>query len=195
MNSTFSDEDRQYLQMGRNHLNNFVNKAAVEIPIKKGRLLEIGAQGRSEVQVAFNGFDIQSFDIVNTHNPDFLGDLTTHNPEIPNQTFDVIACLEVLEHTLQPFDAVAELRRMLRDGGYLIISAPLNFRIHGPIPDCWRFTEFGWRVLLKNFDILKIDELKAPSRPLFPIKYNILAQCNHAKQIRAQDLVFSPVKK
>ncbi|MDB4694600.1 class I SAM-dependent methyltransferase [Flavobacteriales bacterium] len=194
MNSTFSDEDRQYLQMGRNHLNNFVNKAAAEIPIKKGRLLEIGAQGRSEVQVAFNGFDIQSFDIVNTHNPDFLGDLTTHNPEIPNQTFDVIACLEVLEHTLQPFDAVAELRRMLRDGGYLIISAPLNFRIHGPIPDCWRFTEFGWRVLLKNFDILKIDELKAPSRPLFPIKYNILAQCNHAKQIRAQDLVFSPVK-
>ena len=35
MNSTFSDEDRQYLQMGRNHLNNFVNKAAAEIPIKK----------------------------------------------------------------------------------------------------------------------------------------------------------------
>ena len=180
--------------MGRDHLNNFIREAADEMPLKDGLLLEIGGQGRSEVRDAFSGFTIQSFDIVDTHEPDFVGDLTTFNPGIPDQTFDVIACLEVLEHTVQPFDAVTELRRMLKDGGYLLISAPLNFRIHGPVPDCWRFTEFGWRVLLKDFDILRIDELKTPDRPLFPIKYNILARCNQDKQIRAQDLVFSPVK-
>lgn len=82
---------------------------------------------------------------------------------------------------------------MLKDGGYLLISAPLNFRIHGPVPDCWRFTEFGWRILLKDFDILRLDQLETPGRPLFPIKYNILARCNKDKAVDARSLQFERI--
>jgi hypothetical protein len=72
--------------------------------------------------------------------------------------------------------------------------APLNWRIHGPIPDCWRFTEFGWKVLLKDFDIIEIDKLETPDRNLFPIKYNILAKCNKLKNVDIHSMKFEPVK-
>ncbi|WP_244127972.1 hypothetical protein [Burkholderia gladioli] len=39
--------------------------------------------------------------------------------------------------------AAKEIRRVLRDEGWQLISAPLNWRIHGPTPDCWRITEHG----------------------------------------------------
>jgi SAM-dependent methyltransferase len=174
-------------------LNQFILEARKSVPLDSGQILEIGSQGRSEVQEAFSGFEVKSFDIVDDFNPDYVGDITRHNHEIPDESFDAIACLEILEHTLQPFDAIVELRRMLKDGGYLLISAPLNFRIHGPVPDCWRFTEFGWRILLKDFDILRLDQLETPGRPLFPIKYNILARCNKDKAVDARSLQFERI--
>ena len=84
----------------------------------------------------------------------YTADLCRHNPEIPAGRFDVVVCTEVLEHTLQPFDAVAELRRLLAPGGHLMLTTPFNFRIHGPLPDCWRFTEHGLRALLTEFEIV-----------------------------------------
>ena len=79
------------------------------------------------------------------------------NPEIPSGRFDCVFCTEVLEHTLQPFDAARELHRMLAPGGHLVLTTPFNFRIHGPLPDCWRFTEHGLRALLADFEIVELD--------------------------------------
>jgi hypothetical protein len=98
--------------------------------------------------------------------------------------------MEVLEHCLQPFDAIKELRRMLKDGGILVLSSPLNWRIHGPIPDCWRFTEHGYRVLLKDFDEVEIDILETPDRDLFPLHYNVAAINNRAKSVDPRTLHF-----
>ena len=74
------------------------------------------------------------------------------NEFLPDDSFDCIVCTEVLEHTLQPFAAVAELRRLLRAGGRLFLSVPFNFRIHGPLPDCWRFTEHGLRAMFAGWE-------------------------------------------
>jgi 2-polyprenyl-6-hydroxyphenyl methylase/3-demethylubiquinone-9 3-methyltransferase len=41
-----------------------------------------------------------------------------------DDTFDVAVCIEVLEHLFSPHLAVAEIRRVLRPGGRLIVSAP-----------------------------------------------------------------------
>jgi SAM-dependent methyltransferase len=98
--------------------------------------------------------------------------------------------MEVIEHTLDPFGAIHEMRRILKHGGLLLISAPLNFRIHGPIPDCWRFTEHGFKVLLRDFDILENDILETPGRDLFPIHYNILARNDKMKQVADSELKF-----
>jgi hypothetical protein len=98
--------------------------------------------------------------------------------------------MEVLEHTINPFQAVAEIRRLAKHGAPVIFSAPLNWRIHGPIPDCWRFTEHGFRALLRNFDIKEIDALESPDRPLFPVHYNVLAFNSKTLNRQDSDLTF-----
>ena len=184
--------DNETFLLTRQHIDSFIQRVAELTKKQKlsGKLLEIGSQDRSEVQFNFTNYTVETFDIVDTYNPTYVGDLTVVNSTIEDSSFDCIACLEVLEHTTNPFDVIKELRRLLKHEGYLLISAPLNWRIHGPTPDCWRFTEHGWRVLLKDFDIIEIDTLETPDRELFPIKYNILAKCNKHKNTPVNEIKF-----
>jgi SAM-dependent methyltransferase len=41
-----------------------------------------------------------------------------------DETFDFITCIAVLEHLFNPFEVVEEFRRILKDGGRLLISVP-----------------------------------------------------------------------
>ncbi|MDH0749776.1 methyltransferase domain-containing protein [Pseudomonas sp. GD03842] len=188
--ATPSQFDNDTFQLARDHLQQFVKKTAEHLRGESGRLLEVGPQDRSLVRESFHNFAVETFDIVDTYGPDLVGDITKVNTFIPDSAYDVVVCMEVIEHTLNPFDAVKEIRRVLKDGGHLLISAPLNWRIHGPSPDCWRITEHGWNALLRDFDIVEIDILESPGRELFPIRYNVLARCNKAKQSQDNELQF-----
>ena len=86
---------------------------------------------------------ITTLDLVSDYNPDIIGDITKYNSHIEDSTYDIITCLEIIEHTINPFSAINELRRICKHDGYILFSAPLNWRIHGPVPDCWRITEIG----------------------------------------------------
>lgn len=189
-----SEFDNETFLSTREHLNLFINKVAKLYGQVNDKLLEIGPQNRSEVKNAFKLCDIKTLDLVSDYNPDIVGDITKYNSHINDSTYDIITCLEILEHTVNPFSAITELRRICKHGGYILFSAPLNWRIHGPIPDCWRFTEFGWRILLKDFDIIEIDKLETPDRNLFPIKYNILAKCNKLKNVDIHSIKFEPIQ-
>lgn len=87
---------------------------------------------------------------------------------------DVVICTEVLEHVFNPFEAVKGISSMLKTGGKVAASTPFNFRIHGPLPDRWRFTEFGLRALFRGFDIRSIDALES-DRFLAPLHYTLVA--------------------
>jgi SAM-dependent methyltransferase len=189
-----SQFDNDTFLVAREHLNSFINRIAKEHNNSDKKLLEIGPQERSEVKIAFNMCNIETLDLVPDYNPDIVGDITKYNSHIEDSTYDIITCLEILEHTINPFSAIEELKRICKHNGYILFSAPLNWRIHGPIPDCWRFTEFGWKVLLKDFDIIEIDRLETPDRNLFPIKYNILAKCNKLKEVDVYSMKFEPIK-
>lgn len=49
---------------------------------------------------------------------------------VPDNSFDVIICTEVLEHTPEPIEAMREMTRILRPGGRLFITAPLGAGLH-----------------------------------------------------------------
>ena len=77
----------------------------------------------------------------------------------------------------QAFDAVAEIHRILKPGGVALITTPYNFRIHGPLPDCWRFTEHGLRALFsKGFEVKELVAVETEDRFLMPIHYRLVAQ-------------------
>ena len=185
-----SEFDEEMGVLARDHINRFLERVAAQLAGRSGRLLEIGPQERSDVRRLFGNFSHETFDVVDTYRPTHVGNITRRNDFIPDETYDCVVCMEVLEHTLDPFGAVRELRRILKDGGELLVSAPLNWRIHGPIPDCWRFTEHGFKVLLRDFDIVEIDILETPGRDLFPVHYNVLARKDERKQTADADLQF-----
>jgi SAM-dependent methyltransferase len=49
---------------------------------------------------------------------------------VADASFDAILCTEVLEHVAEPIKAVAEMARLLKPGGRLILTAPLGSGIH-----------------------------------------------------------------
>jgi SAM-dependent methyltransferase len=188
--ATVSKFDEESGPIARDHLNRFLKRIASKLSSVEGKLLEIGPQERSMVRDSFTNFQIDTFDIVDTYNPTHKGDITKYNVDIPDNSYDCVIGMEILEHTIDPFGAVKEMRRILKHEGYLLVSAPLNWRIHGPIPDCWRFTEHGFKVLLRDFEIVEIDILETPGRDLFPIHYNVFARCDKFKNILDSDLHF-----
>ena len=97
---------------------------------------------------------------------------------IPDNSFDLIICTEVLEHVANPFAAVAEINRMLKPTGHAYITTPFNFRIHGPLPDNWRFTEHGLRQLFSGMEVLSLEGVTTHDRDLMPIHYRLIARKN-----------------
>ncbi|HUT60390.1 MAG TPA: methyltransferase domain-containing protein [Phycisphaerae bacterium] len=49
---------------------------------------------------------------------------------VPDASFDVILCTEVLEHVPEPLRVIAEIARVLRPGGRAFLSAPLGSGMH-----------------------------------------------------------------
>ena len=118
---------------------------------------------------------VETFNIDPLAGTTHVGDLCKTNTRIASELYDAIGWTEVLEHTLDPFAAVGELWRMLRPGGCMFMSVPFNFRIDGPLLDCWRFTEHGLRTLFRDWEILDLVPLETPDRFLMPIHYTLIA--------------------
>lgn len=172
-----SELDKFYLNLIRSRVNEFLDRAAKLYGGSTGKLLDIAPQDHEGAKPFFGcHVNIETFDINPSSGCTYIGDICKKNECIPDASFKYIVCTEVLEHTLQPFLAVQEMFRILSPGGYCFITTPFNFRIHGPLPDCWRFTEHGLRELFKAFEIIELEALEDPDRFLMPIQYSLVAR-------------------
>jgi len=66
------------------------------------------------------------------------------------KAFDCALCTQVLEHVPDPLCVLVEIARVLRPGGLLLLTVPLNSGIHMAPDDYFRFTEYGLRELCKR---------------------------------------------
>lgn len=101
-------------------------------------------------------------------------------PEIPDHVAGSVVCLQVLEHVDDPVRAMAEMYRILRPGGILIVAVPFLVSYHGKrkVPerrvfdrilprinddghngygDYWRFTHEGLGLLFSNAGFNNVD--------------------------------------
>jgi SAM-dependent methyltransferase len=56
-----------------------------------------------------------------------LGDLEQGLIPFPNESFDIVICKDVLEHLVHPECILAEIRRVLKNDGYIVINIPNHF--------------------------------------------------------------------
>lgn len=78
-----------------------------------------------------------------------------------DNSFDSVISTELLEHLVQPELCLHEIRRVLKEGGYVYITAPQTWCLHYEPADYWRFTKYGLEYLLQkyNFKIIALERI------------------------------------
>lgn len=69
---------------------------------------------------------------------------------LASQSAGTVLALSTLEHVRRFWLGVAELKRIIRPDGVMIISTPFYFRIHNHPSDYWRFTPDALDSLLED---------------------------------------------
>jgi SAM-dependent methyltransferase len=130
------------------------------------RVLEIGS-GRGDLgedAYSLKGAFPEAGEFVQTDvNPAFghmVLDITNMSLD---QEFDVILCMNVLEHVYEVRLAVDNLRKALRPGGKVLIATPFLYPYHDEPIDFWRFTEHSLRELCRDFSAVEVRH-KGPRR-------------------------------
>jgi len=79
---------------------------------------------------------------------------------IRDEVYDTAISLEVLEHIPAPWLAIDEIYRILKPGGYFLLTVPHLSRLHDVPHDYYRYTRFGIDYLLQRsgFEIISIEE-------------------------------------
>lgn len=175
-----SEFDVNALTLIRDNVEKFMKNVAATYADKgcEGKLLlDIAPQDHRGARPFFDkSISVETLDIDSSSGATHIADLCKCADQIGHGKFDYIVCTEVLEHTRQPFDACENIYNMLKSGGYVFATTPYNFRIHGPLPDCWRFTEHGLRELFKKFVIVELNSFETNDRFLMPIHYTLVAR-------------------
>jgi SAM-dependent methyltransferase len=125
-------------------------------PQAHGRLLDVGC-GAKPYEHIFRPYVTEYIGIeheatfaktsasLSERKPDLVYDGTTL--PFADRTFDTVLNAEVLEHTPRPGALIAEMTRVLKDDGVLILAAPFQFRLHEQPHDYFRYTPHGLRAL------------------------------------------------
>jgi SAM-dependent methyltransferase len=168
-----SDIDVCYLEKMRQFIKHNIQQSLSKYLQNDFHIGYIGLTGHTLDYITDKNYILSSIDIDSTNNPTYHADITKNNNKIiPDELFDILICTEVLEHTKDPLNAIKELTRIVKQNGYLILSTPYNFRIYGPLPDNFRFTEWFYKDILNDhFEILEMYALENEERKLCPINY------------------------
>jgi SAM-dependent methyltransferase len=88
-------------------------------------------------------------------------------------SFDSILCTSVLEHVENAEHAVAEMARVLRPGGRLLITVPFLYPEHEAPYDFWRTTHHGLRSVLERHGLV-VDDLSAQGGPFLLLAHYVI---------------------
>lgn len=182
MKQTFFSQDDFYLL--RQHIKEVYDQASYYIKNcdHKLSILEVGPCRKShfpELSVDWIeknskdiGHDYKTFDICG--DVDYVG--TIEKCVFEDESYDVVILLSVLEHVEDIFSASKEISRITKSGGKVFLQTPFMFKIHGPIPDYWRLSEYAYTSLFsKNFDI-ELDTYPKNNfgKNSYPLSYNAI---------------------
>lgn len=127
----------------RDNIRAFVAAAAETFPCRGpvyefGSFIVDGQEQIGDLRPLFAGREYVGCDMRAGPGVDRVEDLACLT--LPDESVETIVCVETLEHCFHVERAVAEMLRVLRPGGLLLISTPFQFHIHSYPDDYWRLT-------------------------------------------------------
>jgi len=126
-----------------------------------GRILDYGA-GNSPCRELFECGEYLKADVEQNAAGDIDTLLDPDSPvtPFPDEHFDLVLCLDVLEHVPDSAAIVTEIFRVLRPGGRVLISTPFMYREHEYPFDRRRYTSVGIReeLLSTGFKEVRVDK-------------------------------------
>ena len=147
--------------------------------VRNKKILELGSgiprKGRYPFSVK-ECFDPSNEFIQSDLNPAFGHRLVDVTAMAFESEFDVILCLNVLEHVVDHAKALERVFRALKAGGMAVIMVPAFYPLHDEPADYWRFTEHGLRVMLSAFENVRITHRGLRQ---FPFAYFVEANKPH----------------
>jgi SAM-dependent methyltransferase len=115
---------------------------------EKPYVVDIGC-GHKPYADLFEGCDYLGVDYSdNDSSPDIIADAM--NIPLESETADIVFSTQVIEHVPNPKEMVKECFRLLKPGGYLILTGPFYWPLHEEPYDFHRFTKYGFESMLSN---------------------------------------------
>jgi hypothetical protein len=98
------------------------------------------------------------------HMLDFDNGVDLRKP-IKGKKFDLGICMDLLEHTSNPFIVAENIIGSLKSGAYLFVTVPWSWNIHHHPDDYWRFSPSGLGELFKEMEVeaifQEVDDYKS----------------------------------
>jgi SAM-dependent methyltransferase len=134
----------------------------------KKTILELGSGFKTGEDYAYSAKhifkDCAEF-IQSDINPEFGHKIVDATTMKFKEEFDVVLCLNVLEHVFDFQKAVDNIRRSLKKDGVLYLAVPFCFPLHDEPGDFWRYTEHALRIILKDFNNVQIKHQRSRILP------------------------------
>jgi SAM-dependent methyltransferase len=122
------------------------------------RALDLGADKSPYRDLLVSrGYDVKTLDITTDHGADYAG--TAEATGLPDESFELVLCTQVLEHCMNPWKAIGEIHRILKPGGHAVLSAPHVWFYHPHPTDHWRFTQEGMAQLCREAGLVPVSLL------------------------------------
>ena len=102
---------------------------------------------------------------------------------VADESFDAVLCSQVLEHIFTPAEFLAEIRRVLRPGGALLLTTPFAWDEHSQPYDFGRYSSFGLRHVLEGagFEIIAQHKTCADGRALVQLASAYVYKVVHSR--------------
>ncbi len=132
-----------------------------------GRLLDVGC-GTKPYRALFHVESYRGLDIDSpiTRGLGIADDLYD-GKGFPYQdgTFNSVLCNQVLEHVFNPDEFLAEINRVMKSGGKLLLTVPFVWDEHEQPYDYARYSSFGLKALLEKNGFIIITQKKLTADP------------------------------
>ena len=149
------------LQADRFPINDFARRHVLPLLQPGMKVLDAGSGRLPEQQLRgellATSAALETLDFLPGEGVDHVADVA--DTKLPEQNYDAILCMQVLEHVPNPQAVCSELFRMVKPGGHVMVSAPQSAWLHNLPYHFFHYTNIGMRKMLEDagFEVLTME--------------------------------------